>query len=146
MSDERYRASQEGDHDVFPCTWYTVGWSKELKPGRLLRKRIAGRDFVLFRDSAGTAQALHAYCPHRGADLSLGSCEGDRLRCPYHAWTFQGDGTCTSILAQPDRKIPDFDHTQAYPVKEQAGLQWISHDTARTERTDAGASFLIAGA
>ncbi|AFC27474.1 Rieske iron-sulfur domain-containing protein [Paenibacillus mucilaginosus 3016] len=131
MPDELYRASQEGDHDVFPCVWYALGWSKELKQGRLLRKRIAGRDLVLFRDSAGTVQALHAYCPHRGADLSLGSCEGDLLRCPYHAWTFKGDGTCTSIPAHPDRPIPSFAHTLAYPVQEQAGLLWVYPMTMR---------------
>ncbi|MCZ8523071.1 MULTISPECIES: aromatic ring-hydroxylating oxygenase subunit alpha [Paenibacillus] len=125
MSDERYRSSREGDHDLFPCVWYAVGWAKELKSGRPLKKRIAGRDIVLFRDAGGGLHALHAYCPHRGADLALGSCEGGLLRCPYHAWTFDGMGHCTSIPAHPDKPIPSFAHTDTYPAVERTGLLWV---------------------
>ncbi len=37
-------------------------------------------------------------CPHRLAPLSEGRVnEEGRLECPYHGWTFNGDGSCHSI-------------------------------------------------
>jgi vanillate O-demethylase monooxygenase subunit len=38
-------------------------------------------------------------CPHRLAPLSLGSCEGDQIRCGYHGWVFNSEGECTEIPA-----------------------------------------------
>ncbi|UJF33419.1 aromatic ring-hydroxylating oxygenase subunit alpha [Paenibacillus hexagrammi] len=122
--DTSYRPSREEDHEVFPASWYAVAWSKELRGGKPLKRRVIGRDIVLFRSAQGV-QALHAYCPHRGADLSLGSCSGNLLRCAYHAWSFDGSGRCVEIPAHPERAIPEFAHTLTYPAVERAGLIWV---------------------
>ncbi|WP_159882050.1 aromatic ring-hydroxylating dioxygenase subunit alpha [Paenibacillus puerhi] len=124
MINESYRPSRKEDHEVFPCTWYAVGWSKEVKR-EPIKKRLLGRDLVLFRDQNGALQALHAYCPHRGADLSLGRCEGGLLQCAYHAWSFDGQGRCVEIPAHPGRPIPAFADTRSYPVLERIGLIWV---------------------
>ena len=110
--------------DVFPVQWYAVAWSEELKK-KPVKKRIAGKEIVLFRGEDGTPHAVHAYCPHRGADLSLGYCADGGVRCAFHGWLFQGDGQCTEIPAHPGTKIPEFAHTAAYRVKEKAGLIWV---------------------
>lgn len=115
---------RESDQSVFPVAWYAVGWSKDLKK-KPLKRRVLGKDIVLYRDHAGNARAMHAYCPHRGADLSLGTCRDGHLVCPYHAWKFDTDGTCIEIPAHPNRAIPAFAHTFAYPVSERAGLLWV---------------------
>ncbi|MDR6880470.1 aromatic ring-hydroxylating dioxygenase subunit alpha [Bacillus sp. 3255] len=119
-----YREIKESDQRVFPLAWYAVGWSKELS-SKPIKRRLLGKDVVLYRDSAGALQAIHAYCPHRGADLSLGSCRGGQLRCAYHAWTFDADGRCIDIPAHPERAIPEFAHTVVYPAIERAGLLWV---------------------
>ncbi|WP_201382931.1 aromatic ring-hydroxylating dioxygenase subunit alpha [Ktedonobacter sp. SOSP1-52] len=119
-----YRASNAEDEVVFPCQWYAVAWSKDLK-NKPIRRRVIGREIVLFRDKQGNLGAVHAFCPHRGADLSLGTCESDGLRCAYHAWRFNRDGECTDVPAHPNRLIPSFANTTAYPVQERVGLVWV---------------------
>uniref|UniRef100_UPI0038CD3654 Rieske 2Fe-2S domain-containing protein n=1 Tax=Paenibacillus aestuarii TaxID=516965 RepID=UPI0038CD3654 len=101
-----------------------VAWSKDLdkKP---IKRKLLGKDLVLYRDQAGNASAMHAYCSHRGADLSLGSCRDGKLVCPYHAWRFDTDGRCIEIPAHPNRPIPAFAHTFTYPATERAGLLWV---------------------
>ncbi|MDM5337567.1 aromatic ring-hydroxylating dioxygenase subunit alpha [Fictibacillus enclensis] len=112
----------------FPCTWYPIGFSAELakKP---LKKKMVGRDVVLFRNKDGAAQAVYAYCPHRGADLSLGCVRDGKLTCAYHGWEFNGEGSCLHIPSQPDKPVPKFAHTEHYPVMERAGLLWIYPDS-----------------
>lgn len=109
---------------IFPCSWYAVGFSNELgkKP---VRKKVIGRDMVLYRDQNSEPHALHAYCPHRGADLSLGCVKNGRLMCAYHGWEFNGEGDCEEIPSQPGKPIPKFAHTASFPVKEHAGLIWV---------------------
>jgi phenylpropionate dioxygenase-like ring-hydroxylating dioxygenase large terminal subunit len=112
------------DDSVFPARWYAVAWSSELKK-KPLKKRIAGRDIVLFRGEDNTPHAIYACCPHRGADLSLGFCTDGGIRCPFHGWLFQGDGRCTDIPSQPGARIPELARATAYRVMEKAGLIWV---------------------
>ncbi|KEO83706.1 aromatic ring-hydroxylating oxygenase subunit alpha [Tumebacillus flagellatus] len=112
------------DETVFPLQWYAVAWSRDLQ-NKPMKRKLAGRDFVLFRDDNGQVRCVQAYCPHRGADLSLGACQGGALQCPYHGWEFAGDGQCLSIPSQPNRPIPEFAHNAAFPVMEQAQLIWV---------------------
>ncbi|MGE5701984.1 MAG: Rieske 2Fe-2S domain-containing protein [Clostridia bacterium] len=125
MDDNQFvHVIRESDQNVFPLAWYAVAWSRSLgqKPFKI---RLLGKDIVLYRGVTGQAQAIHAYCPHRGADLSLGSCTQGYITCPYHAWRFDPDGRCIDIPAHPGRSIPAFAHTIAYPTVERAGMVWV---------------------
>lgn len=113
---------------VFPRNWYAVSYVKDIKKIPV-KKRVAGKDFVLYRDEKGEVQALSPYCPHRGADLSLGQVVNGKLVCPYHGWEFDSCGTCVRIPSQPNKPIPKFAHTFSYPVKEKIGLIWIYPDS-----------------
>ncbi|WNQ11160.1 aromatic ring-hydroxylating dioxygenase subunit alpha [Paenibacillus aurantius] len=131
-----FRESREEDHEVFPSAWYAVAWAKEVTGRKPVRRRLAGRELVLYRSQSGQVHALHAFCPHRGADLSLGHGEGENLRCAYHAWCFAGDGECLDIPAHPDRAIPEFAHTKGYPVTEKADLIWVYPEDRSTLTAD----------
>jgi len=73
----------------------------------------------------GTVAALVDRCPHRGVPLSGGEIDTDgRLRCPYHAWAFDGAGRCVDIPQQPGQGIPDIIAAQKVRVAEGAGLVW----------------------
>jgi phenylpropionate dioxygenase-like ring-hydroxylating dioxygenase large terminal subunit len=66
-------------------------------PVRALRRapvgvRLCGHDLALFRAANGSIGAFDDQCPHRRMRLSLGSVDGDKLRCKYHGWTFAQDG------------------------------------------------------
>ncbi|HIN74913.1 MAG TPA: aromatic ring-hydroxylating dioxygenase subunit alpha [Rhodospirillales bacterium] len=96
---------------------------KATKPIRLL-----GEDLVLYKDLSGTFGLIDRNCQHRRADLSYGFVEKCGLRCNYHGWLYDKDGSC---IAQPyeDTVFPKSDKKnlvkiKAYPVETKAGLLW----------------------
>ena len=108
--------------------WYPVlaGWRLGKKPRAV---KILDEDIVLFRD-AGKIHALQDRCPHRGAQLSQGSClypGSGTLTCPYHGWTFSGEsGRCVAKLMEgPDTVIAPSTGVKTYPVKEHLGVIWL---------------------
>ena len=69
--------------------------------------RLLGEDWVVWRDGEGVARVFRDVCPHRLAPLSLGTCTDGAIRCPYHGWTFDGEGACVDIPALgPDATYP----------------------------------------
>jgi phenylpropionate dioxygenase-like ring-hydroxylating dioxygenase large terminal subunit len=105
-------------------TWHCAAWSRELA-GPPLGRRLLGQDVVLFRDASGTAHALGARCPHRGADLGRGSVVDGCLQCPFHGWRFDGSGRCVSVPSQPESvKIPPQARAASFPLRETDGVLW----------------------
>jgi phenylpropionate dioxygenase-like ring-hydroxylating dioxygenase large terminal subunit len=106
-------------------TWYCAGWSRELADEPLGRQ-LLGRHLVLFRDADGTAYALGARCPHRGADLARGAVVGGCVQCPFHGWRFDGNGQCVRVPSQPDGvKISTAARVPSFPLRERDGTLWI---------------------
>ncbi len=107
--------------------WFRIAYSDELKPGELHSARYLGRDLVMFRDSAGRAHVLDAICPHLGAHLGVGGkiVEGDRIRCPFHAWEWGADGGCRKV-PYSDR-LPANARIRAWTVCEKNGLVLVWH-------------------
>jgi phenylpropionate dioxygenase-like ring-hydroxylating dioxygenase large terminal subunit len=102
--------------------WYVAAWAEELTTNPLAR-RILDQPVVLFRTEGGIAAALDDCCPHRMAELSLGTVEGEHLRCPYHGLLFDAGGRCVEMPG--DTEIPSCAHVKAYPVEERDQLIWI---------------------
>ena len=45
-----------------------------------------------------TCQSIDAFCPHLGAHLGYGGLvEESTIRCPFHAWRFDGTGACVEV-------------------------------------------------
>jgi len=106
-------------------TWYCAGWSRELGSAPLGR-RLLGRHVALFRDADGTARALSARCPHRGADLARGALIDGGLECPFHGWRFNGLGQCTRVPSQPETmKVSTRARVPSFPLQERHGVLWI---------------------
>jgi phenylpropionate dioxygenase-like ring-hydroxylating dioxygenase large terminal subunit len=102
--------------------WYALARSEELSD-QPLKVRALNHDFVLFRDSKGTAHCLANTCVHRNGSLSAGQVQNDCIQCPYHGWRYSGDGLCQLIPTLPDDSdIPDNARVDAYPVEERYGL------------------------
>ncbi len=80
-------------------SWYPMAYLVDLDRSRPQAFTLLGDDLVLWWD--GAAQQWRAFadvCPHRLVPLSEGRLNGaGELECPYHGWTFRGDGTCTAI-------------------------------------------------
>lgn len=61
----------------------------ELKDGSSKAVIVNDKKIVLFRD-AGALYAVDNICPHEGAPLADGFCEGGIVTCPLHGWQFDG--------------------------------------------------------
>jgi phenylpropionate dioxygenase-like ring-hydroxylating dioxygenase large terminal subunit len=71
--------------------WHPVLATRELRH-RPVAVKLCGRNLALFRTKSGAVGALEDLCPHRRSKLSTGTVVGERLRCQYHAWTFDCGG------------------------------------------------------
>lgn len=101
--------------------WQPVCCSYELTAGRALPVRILGEDFTVYRGASGTPYMVGPRCAHRGTQLSVGSVEGECIRCFYHGWKYDGAGQCTEQPAEGQ----SFAHSvriPSYPVREYIGL------------------------
>jgi phenylpropionate dioxygenase-like ring-hydroxylating dioxygenase large terminal subunit len=107
---------------MFINFWYPAEWSEQLAD-QPLKRRMLGQDFVLFRDSGGTARCMSNTCVHRGGSLAGGKIKGDCVECPYHGWQFDGEGHCHRIPSLgPAARIPGRVRVDAYPTEERYGI------------------------
>jgi len=104
-------------------TWYVAAWSHEVGPEALLARTITQVPLLLWRDGSGRVVALEDRCCHRGAPLSRGRREGDRVRCMYHGLLFDASGRCVEIPSQ--HYIPAAAKVRAYPVAERHKWIWV---------------------
>lgn len=71
---------------------------------------LYGHDYVLWKDANGDVYALPNACPHMGAMLSEGWCEGhsdgsSAVVCPFHALAFDSLG-CTVLPGANKKTMP----------------------------------------
>lgn len=102
--------------------WQPVITSEELHdvPRRL---RLLGEDLVAFRDKSGAVGLIEPYCPHRGTSLEFGLIADKGIRCCYHGWCFDVNGTILDTPGEPaDSTLKDRLYHGAYPVHEYGGL------------------------
>lgn len=85
--------------------------------------RLLGEDLVCFRDKSGRLGLLHKACIHRGVSLEFGIIAERGIRCCYHGWHFDIDGTVLETPAEPPTsKIRQNFYQGAYPVCEAQGM------------------------
>ena len=102
--------------------WHPIALASEL--GELPRAiRILGEDMVVFRDGGGRVGLLERRCSHRNTSLEYGLIQERGLRCCYHGWHYDVDGTILETPGEPpESRIKDKLCHGAYPVHEYAGL------------------------
>ena len=113
--------------DLVRRFWIPAASSTELLANAPPKRvRLAGRDFVLFRDSRGTPGLLNERCPHRGASLTLARNEECGLRCIYHGWKIGVDGTLLETPSESeDSTFKERLRAPAYPTYDSGGLVWV---------------------
>jgi phenylpropionate dioxygenase-like ring-hydroxylating dioxygenase large terminal subunit len=131
------------DDPLLKQEWFAIAWSREVEPGKLLPRRLMGKDMVLWRSQEG----LHCWrdlCVHRGARLSLGAIRSgapstpsvsaayagvrDCLVCPYHAWEYAPSGECVRIPAHPEMTPPPKARVETFHVRERFGVVWVAFE------------------
>jgi nitrite reductase/ring-hydroxylating ferredoxin subunit len=102
--------------------WQPICMSKQLTD-LPMAVRIMGEDLVVFRDHSGDVGLLHRQCSHRRTSLEYGVVAEHGIRCCYHGWLFDVDGTILETPGEPDDS--PIRHTLshgAYPALEYKGL------------------------
>ncbi|AWI84444.1 (2Fe-2S)-binding protein [Alloyangia pacifica] len=83
----------EQEH-VFGKSWLCAGRVDALKaPGDYLTLEISGEPIVVLRDREGLLRALSNVCRHRMSVLLEGRGNVRTITCPYHAWSYNLDGS-----------------------------------------------------
>ena len=112
----------EGEDGLFSQSWFPLCLSSEVPQGKILGVDFLDGRVIIFRGEGGTPQVLSAYCPHVGADLSVGDVVGNTVRCAFHHWQYDQDGVCvkTGIGDPPPPGACLF----KFPTAEKHGLVW----------------------
>ncbi|WP_299474818.1 SRPBCC family protein [Cypionkella sp.] len=85
--------AQEQKH-VFAQDWLCAGRAESLpNPGDYLTMQIAGELVIVLRDRDDQIRAMSNVCRHRMSTLLQGRGNTRSIVCPYHAWTYNLDGT-----------------------------------------------------
>jgi choline monooxygenase len=84
---------------VFASSWVAVGLVGDVdRPGRCVVVEVAGRSIIVTRNRHGELRGFHNVCRHRATTLLDGDAREvghrNRIRCPYHNWTYDTDGSC----------------------------------------------------
>jgi phenylpropionate dioxygenase-like ring-hydroxylating dioxygenase large terminal subunit len=88
---------------VFRRSWMQIGHVCELpEAGSFIRREleVVGASLLIIRGKDGAIRAFHNVCTHRGTQL-VEEAAGKRatFSCPYHMWTYGGDG---ALISAPD--------------------------------------------
>jgi choline monooxygenase len=96
---------------IFRRTWQYAGRADQIaESGSFFTADAGGIPIVVVRDQESIVRAFVNVCRHRGSLVCEGEGRRETLQCPYHAWTYDLDG---SLRAAPraDRE-PGFEREQ----------------------------------
>ncbi len=112
--------------DVFAREWVAVGRASSLaKPGDYLTYELAGQPIFVIRDGSGHLRAMSNVCLHRMSTLLEGTGNKRSIVCPYHAWTYNLDGTLRAAPAMTQNESFCPEHYKLPEVRCEEWLGWI---------------------
>lgn len=108
---------------VLATSWTCIGFVNDLDFGYARPLNLLGLPLLVLRDPKGEVRVFHNVCRHRGHKLIDKTCKlQGSLRCPYHSWTYDFDG---SLRGTPHlgglgiHELAEFDKAKRglYPVR-----------------------------
>lgn len=91
LDPEIYAAEQKA---IFYNSWWYAGHVSQLaRKGDYLTASIHEQNVFVVRDNSGELQAYYNVCQHRGHELVAGTGNAAVIVCPYHAWSYDLDGS-----------------------------------------------------
>ena len=109
---------------VFGTSWVPVAIADQVVHGRLVVRQLGGKSIVLTRNNANELRGFLNSCRHRGTELAESDCDiGSVIRCPYHRWGYDLDGTLVATPRFSDAGVDDFDPAH-YPLHHVRVAQW----------------------
>jgi phenylpropionate dioxygenase-like ring-hydroxylating dioxygenase large terminal subunit len=118
--------SLEREH-LWKKTWLLVGRDEDFEgPGSFRTTDRTGSPLLIVRGNDDLLRAFFNTCQHRGAPVVRDPCgAAKRLRCQYHSWTYDLDGT---LLQVPDRRdFSELDESKRSlkPVRCEVYAGWV---------------------
>ena len=115
---------------IFRSDWVAVCAEAALaESGACLATNIGGEPIALIRGKDGTLRALSNACRHQGAPLLIPGANrlpGDRIVCPYHAWTYDDTGTLLgATFARADTIGPGTHSLPSFSVDVWMGVVFV---------------------
>jgi len=126
---------------VFSRTWQVIGRVDQVaEPGQYITATVGGEPIVAVRGQDGVLRAFFNVCRHHAAAV-MTQCEGraDRLKCPYHGWTYGLDGGLERLTEFEG--VQNFDRT-ANGLLPVSVATWEKNVFVRLDPTPAPASGL----
>ncbi|GAB4372894.1 MAG: aromatic ring-hydroxylating dioxygenase subunit alpha [Elainellaceae cyanobacterium] len=117
---------------VFKQFWYPVVPIAQLQesPQSFV---LLGQRLALWLTEDGTPAAVEDRCCHRSAQLSKGVVVKGSIQCPYHGWSFNGEGACVQVPQLPDAPIPQSYRVKSFHCTERYGYAWVCLDQPLTD-------------
>ena len=117
---------------IFYKSWYYAGHvSQVAEAGQFLTCRIHQQNVIVIRARDGALNAFFNVCAHRGHELLDGCGKTNLIRCPYHAWAYDLDGTLKA--ARNSENVDGFDKSEftlrAVRVEIFCGMVFINLDS-----------------
>src|SRR2546427_3588693 len=112
--------------DRYARGWHCLGLASEYQDGKPHSLNIFGTRLVVFQGASGKLNVMNAWCPHMGADLALGTINGDSLVCKFHSWSWGADGVCNHIPYA--KRIPPKARTTVWPTCEENKMLFVWND------------------
>ena len=92
--------------------WLCAGREEDIpNVGDRMVFDIHDQSYLVVRCGPDSFSAFHNSCRHRGRQLCENRGSGENIRCPFHAWTYNLDGSIAWIPVEED-----------FPLKERKGL------------------------
>ncbi len=91
--------------NIFKTSWFCVGRATSLaNPGDYVTCELAGQPVIVLRDKDNVLRAYSNVCRHRMSTLLHGRGNAKTIVCPYHAWTYNLDGSLRGAPAMSGNK------------------------------------------
>jgi phenylpropionate dioxygenase-like ring-hydroxylating dioxygenase large terminal subunit len=83
---------------IFATTWQYVGWTGQVaSPGSYFASSTGHIPLAVVRGRDDVLRGFVNVCRHRGHPVVSGEGCRETLQCPYHAWTYDLDGSLRSV-------------------------------------------------
>jgi len=111
---------------IFAQDWLCAGRAETLaNPGDYLTMQIAGEPVIVLRDRDNQIRAMSNVCRHRMSTLLQGRGTTRAIVCPYHAWTYNLDGTLRGAAAMTQNEGFCKDQLSLPQIRCQIWQGWI---------------------
>jgi phenylpropionate dioxygenase-like ring-hydroxylating dioxygenase large terminal subunit len=118
--------NQQELENIFRKDWFCAGRASTLaEPGDYLTLELAGQPIMVIRDKDNTLRAQSNVCLHRMSTLLEGSGNTKTIVCPYHAWTYNLDGSMRGAPAMTKNEAFCKDKLKLPQVQCEVWLGWI---------------------